>query len=92
MKLRFKPRVVPICILYFLLLFSFNLLFPFYIIQQRSLGLTLDDAAIIGSTALLPLGSQAESRLLSPSSSCRYLGTPGTRLANLLAPLPLVFY
>ena len=48
MKLEFKKALVPICIFYFALFFSFNLLFPYFTLQMRTLGLTLDDAALIG--------------------------------------------
>ena len=47
MKFKFNPRLVPICIYYFLINFSFNMLFPYFTIQMRSLGLSLDDAALI---------------------------------------------
>ena len=48
MKLEFKKALVPICIFYFALFFSFNLLFPYFTLQMRTLGLSLDDAALIG--------------------------------------------
>ena len=47
MKFKFNPRLVPICIYYFLINSSFNMLFPYFTIQMRSLGLSLDDAALI---------------------------------------------
>ena len=48
MKLEFKKALVPICIFYFSLFFSFNLVFPYFTLQLRTLGLSLDDAALIG--------------------------------------------
>ena len=48
MKVEFKKALVPICFFYFALFFSFNLVFPYFTLQLRTLGLTLDDAALIG--------------------------------------------
>jgi len=48
MKLEFNKALVPVCIFYFALFFSFNLVFPYFTLQLRTLGLTLDDAALIG--------------------------------------------
>ena len=48
MKLEFKKALVPICTIYFFLLFSFGLIQPYFTLQLRTLGLTLDDAALIG--------------------------------------------
>ena len=47
MKFKFNPKLVPICIYYFLINSSFNMLYPYFTIQMRSLGLSLDDAALI---------------------------------------------
>ena len=33
MKFKFNPRLVPICIYYFLINFSFNMLYPYFTIQ-----------------------------------------------------------
>ena len=53
MKVEFKKALVPICFFYFALFFSFNLVFPYFTLQLRTLGLTLDDAALIGEPFLL---------------------------------------
>ena len=54
MKLEFKKELVPICFFYFFLFFSFNLVFPYFTLQLRTLGLTLDDAALIGGWVTVP--------------------------------------
>ena len=56
MKLEFKKALVPICFFYFALFFSFNLVFPYFTLQLRTLGLTLDDAALIGGALLSNVG------------------------------------
>lgn len=48
MKLKYKPALLPICIYYFFLLFSSTFMFPYYTLQLRTLGLSLDDAALVG--------------------------------------------
>ena len=48
MQLEFKKALVPICIFYFSLFFSFNLVEKYLTLQLRTLGLSLDDAALIG--------------------------------------------
>ena len=47
MKFKFNPRLMPICLYYFLINASFNMLYPYFTIQMISLGLSLDDAALI---------------------------------------------
>ena len=47
MNFKFNPKLLPICIYYFLINSSFNMLYPYFTIQMRSLGLSLDDAALI---------------------------------------------
>ena len=56
-KLEFKKALVPICIIYFFLLFSFGLIQPYFTLQLRTLGLTLDDAALIGESLALTYSS-----------------------------------
>jgi len=62
MKLEFKKALVPICFFYFALFFSFNLVFPYFTLQLRTLGLTLDDAALIGG--ITPIAAFAFAPLL----------------------------
>ena len=50
MKLEFKKALVPICFFYFFLLLCFGLIQPYFTLQLRTLGLTLDDAALIGES------------------------------------------
>ena len=48
MKLEFKKALVPISFFYFFLFLSFNFIFPYFTLQMLTLGLNLDDAALIG--------------------------------------------
>ena len=48
MKVEFKKELVPICFFYFFLFLSFGLVFPYFTLQLLTLGLNLDDAALIG--------------------------------------------
>ena len=48
MKVEFKKELVPICFFYFFLFLSFGLVFPYFTLQLLTLGLSLDDAALIG--------------------------------------------
>ena len=48
MKLEVKKELVPICFFYFFLFLSFGLVFPYFTLQLLTLGLSLDDAALIG--------------------------------------------
>ena len=50
MKLEFKKELVPICIFYFFVLLCFGLIQPYFTLQLRTLGLTLDDAALVGAS------------------------------------------
>ena len=52
MKLEFKKELVPICIFYFFVLLCFGLIQPYFTLQLRTLGLTLDDAALVGASSL----------------------------------------
>ena len=47
MKVQWNPRLVPICLYFFLSFLSFDMLYPYFTVQMRALGLSLDDAAII---------------------------------------------
>ena len=47
-KFKFNQRLVPICCFYFFVTFSFNLVFPYFTILLRNLGLSLEDASLIG--------------------------------------------
>ena len=48
MKIEWKPALVPISVFYFLTFVSFGLIFPYFTLQLRTLGLTLEDASLIG--------------------------------------------
>ena len=50
MKLEFKKELVPICVFYFFVLLCFGLIQPYFTLQLRTLGLTLDDAALVGES------------------------------------------
>ena len=56
-KLEFelKRELVPICVFYFFLLLCFGLIQPYFTLQLRTLGLTLDDAALVGESPLSPI-------------------------------------
>ena len=54
LKFKFNRRLVPICTFYFFITFSFNLVFPYFTILLRSLGLSLEDASLIGKCHLVP--------------------------------------
>ena len=54
MKLEFKKELVPICVFYFFVLLCFGLIQPYFTLQLRTLGLTLDDAALVGESILPP--------------------------------------
>ena len=47
-KFEFKKELVPICVFYFFVLLCFGLIQPYFTLQLRTLGLTLDDAALVG--------------------------------------------
>ena len=47
MKVQWNPRLVPICLYFFLTFFSFDMLYPYFTVQMRAIGLSLDDTAII---------------------------------------------
>ena len=66
MKLEFKKALVPICTIYFFLLFSFGLIQPYFTLQLRTLGLTLDDAALIGESQALTYCSPDSKGGVSP--------------------------
>ena len=51
MKLKLNPRLVPICAYYFFLCFGNSILWPYFTLQMRSLGLSLSDTALIGGLA-----------------------------------------
>ena len=47
MKFKFKPKLVPIFIHYFILFLGLNFFSPFLMLQMRTLGLTLTDASLV---------------------------------------------
>ena len=51
MKLKINTRIVPICVYYFFLCFGNSILWPYFSLQMRSLGLTLNDVALIAGLA-----------------------------------------
>ena len=51
MKFKINPRLVPICIYYFFLCFGNSILWPYFTLQMRSIGLTLSDVALVGGLA-----------------------------------------
>ena len=51
MKAKINPRLVPICVYYFFLTFGNNILWPYFTLQMRSIGLTLSDAGLVGGLA-----------------------------------------
>ena len=53
MKFEFKKELVPICVFYFFVLLCFGLIQPYFTLQLRTLGLTLDDAALVGEPPFL---------------------------------------
>ena len=48
LKFELKKELVPICVFYFFVLLCFGLIQPYFTLQLRTLGLTLDDAALVG--------------------------------------------
>ena len=50
LKFEFKKELVPICVFYFFVLLCFGLIQPYFTLQLRTLGLTLDDAALVGES------------------------------------------
>jgi len=83
MKLEFKKELVPICFFYFFLFFSFNLVFPYFTLQLRTLGLTLDDAALIGG--ITPIAAFAFAPLLGYFGD--KLGFKAVLICSLMASL-----
>ena len=55
LKFELKRELVPICVFYFFLLLCFGLIQPYFTLQLRTLGLTLDDAALVGESPLSPI-------------------------------------
>lgn len=48
LDVKFKPALAPICVYFFLLYFSSTFVLPFLTLQLRALGLSLEDAALVG--------------------------------------------
>jgi len=69
MKFKYKPKLVPIFVHYFLLFGGVGYTYPYLVLQMRTLGLTLADASLVNG--LTPLFSA----ILSP-----FLGYLGDKL------------
>ena len=52
LDVKFKPALAPICVYFFLLYFSSTFVLPFLTLQLRALGLSLEDAALVGQCQL----------------------------------------
>ena len=51
MRVKINTKIVPICVYYFFLCFGNSILWPYFSLQMRGLGLTLNDVALIAGLA-----------------------------------------